>query len=447
MQRPWQPQRLYAYPLMLITLVIICKLPVTEQAFGFSPSFSIREITDERSNWIDINNIHRDGNPSTDILNVNYLSDGNTLNATLWLAAPVNKILNNTNVVKYGMLIDADSSSATGIRGFDYQVEVKWQNGSWTRTFTEWSSSGEARILTEEYNYTGFYGTNSSYVMLYSDLKAMGFPTKYNVVFYAAERNKESSKWIYDFTKVIQIPTAELTLSSIPSSLVMRPGEVADVEIMARAKDLENHLVSLSIQNGSSDIETTLVPNKIQLPSNSLAISNLNIKVLENATIFPSTLHILANASHESNSLPTSLSSRATNLEIPALLKSEDITGSSDLTVTVLPPLTVGEELNNFIASWVTPVSSLSGIAAVTATIAFLIRRNIITSSRLLMKTYKKRIDDVNHTYQNKEESLKHLDEIRMEITEILNKGKIDYKKYRTLTENQDRHIEATNMT
>jgi hypothetical protein len=429
-------------------LLILCKVPITEEAFGSSPSFSVREITDKSSDWIDINNMHRNGDPSTDILKANYLSDGSTLNATLWLAAPVNKILNNTNIVKYGMLISTDPSKATGVRGFDYQVEVRWQNGSWTRTFTQWSSTGEARVLTEhlyKHDYTGFYGPNSSYVILYSDLKAMGFPTKYNVVFYAGERNKESSKWIYDFTNVIQIPTAELTISSIPRSLVMRRGEEKNIEIMTTGKDLGNQLVSLSIQNGTSDIKAALIPEMFLLSSNSLAISNLHLKVSENATINPFTLHILANSSHESKSLPVSLSSTVTSLEIPALLKSENITGSSDLMVTVIPPLTFGGQLDNFVGTWVTPVSGLSSIAAVIVTISFLIRRRIITSSGLLMKTYKKRIDDANHSYKNKEEALQHLDEIRMEINEILNKGKIGYKKYRTLNETIDRHIKETN--
>ena len=71
-----------AYCILLLILALMCKLTVTEQAFGSSPSFSVKEITDKRSNWIDINNTHHNGDPSTDILKVNYLSDGTPSNIT-----------------------------------------------------------------------------------------------------------------------------------------------------------------------------------------------------------------------------------------------------------------------------------------------------------------------------------------------------------------------------
>jgi hypothetical protein len=43
------------------------------------------------------------------IIFVTYLSDGNTLNATLWLPAPFNSIISSDHgVVSYGMFIDAE---------------------------------------------------------------------------------------------------------------------------------------------------------------------------------------------------------------------------------------------------------------------------------------------------------------------------------------------------
>jgi hypothetical protein len=57
MQGQLQLQWLYSYPLILIILAIICNLHITEQAFGFSPAFGVRKITDEMSDWIDINKI------------------------------------------------------------------------------------------------------------------------------------------------------------------------------------------------------------------------------------------------------------------------------------------------------------------------------------------------------------------------------------------------------
>lgn len=99
-----------------------------------SPSFGQQEIKNTPENWkVRSSNGDwipaADGSSNTDILAINYFSDGQFLNATLWLNGPVGNPPNNDNDRAYGMLIDADSNNKTGWEGIDYQVEINGQNG------------------------------------------------------------------------------------------------------------------------------------------------------------------------------------------------------------------------------------------------------------------------------------------------------------------------------
>ena len=64
----------------------MCKLTGFE-ASAISPSFSVQVINDSRNDWIDWTKkypFEKDG--SIDITRADYISNGKTLNATMWLA-------------------------------------------------------------------------------------------------------------------------------------------------------------------------------------------------------------------------------------------------------------------------------------------------------------------------------------------------------------------------
>jgi hypothetical protein len=78
--------------LLVILILFVSHMSPSHHAFATSPSFSYKEIRNEPYSWIDVHK-HRlrdDGDHYTELLNVNYFSDGKTLNATLWLAASFN---------------------------------------------------------------------------------------------------------------------------------------------------------------------------------------------------------------------------------------------------------------------------------------------------------------------------------------------------------------------
>jgi hypothetical protein len=98
-------------------------------------------------------------NNYTDILAVNYFSDGESLKATLWLNAGINDYIdfsfkNPLNKINYGMLIDADSNTETGYRGADYDFYIELSGGNLTAYLYLLSSTGGYRLLDSKIDFT-----------------------------------------------------------------------------------------------------------------------------------------------------------------------------------------------------------------------------------------------------------------------------------------------------
>jgi hypothetical protein len=91
---------------------------------GAPPPFELQELINENHNWVQTygnTESHLRSN-YTDILAVDYISNGKTLNATFWLDSGLKNssaaIFNQPDrKVSYGMLIDADSNTKTGYNG------------------------------------------------------------------------------------------------------------------------------------------------------------------------------------------------------------------------------------------------------------------------------------------------------------------------------------------
>jgi hypothetical protein len=77
--------------LLVILILFVSHMSSSHHAFATSPSFSYKEIRNEPYSWIDVHKHggrRDDGYAYTELLGVNYFSNGKTLNATLWLGAP-----------------------------------------------------------------------------------------------------------------------------------------------------------------------------------------------------------------------------------------------------------------------------------------------------------------------------------------------------------------------
>ena len=123
--------------------------------------------------------------------------------------------------------------------------------------------------------------------------------------------------------------------------------------------------------NEPKGLQLNFIPNQTAIPALSLVTSQLQIKASENVTVRPYTLPIFANLS-----FPTEVQMPGSDGEIMNNSVSANILENSNLTITVLEPLSVSEHLNNLYLAWVSPISGiwtfLAGVGAVVA--PFIIR-------------------------------------------------------------------------
>jgi hypothetical protein len=135
-----------------------------QRSDALSPSFGLQEVVNENRTWVQTygNSSHGLKSAYTDILAVDYISDGKSLNATFWLnSAPKSStisIINQpTRRVAYGFLIDADSNSKTGYGGGDYDYYVEASGGKLSAYLYQLSSMGGYRLIDSEINFTDSY--------------------------------------------------------------------------------------------------------------------------------------------------------------------------------------------------------------------------------------------------------------------------------------------------
>jgi hypothetical protein len=257
---------------LLLSIIILYKPPFFDAALAGSPSFPRQEIRDNTKGWIDFQTFNKVliGDESTDISKVYYLSNGKFLNATLWLVAPFkDKPSNKTEILSYGMLIDADSNYATGVLGIDYRVGVTWNNAtkSWTKVFDELGSLnelgkvGEKTVVSPMPNYTGFFKSGEKYIDLSTDLSELGSPDNYRIIFYAVEK-KQGTPLLADFSTWAYVPPPKFELSTNPD-----PVEVAQGE---------NHTFTIQVKS-TSDNQPLRVENFVgKAPSNHHLIWDFN---------------------------------------------------------------------------------------------------------------------------------------------------------------------------
>lgn len=235
---------------------VLLILIVDKQVFAESPSFSRNEIKDEPKDWINLANgsslidkYSYMGNQIGDISSIDYTSDGKWLNVTFWLYS---KFYNNTlqNIdISYVMYIDSDLNRGTGIEGGDYKIELKWDNRNqqWVRQFSEIEShdpkrgNNEKRLLENIILKSNslFYKDRNRYITLSADLSKMGFPEKYRVLFYTAQKSDS----ILDFTNWIQIPPIRYELSITPDPITLsqdNPSKTVRAQVMPISESLSS---------------------------------------------------------------------------------------------------------------------------------------------------------------------------------------------------------------
>src|SRR5918997_6282260 len=244
--------------LLITTTISYAPMPFFSNVLADSPSFSRQEVGDDERDGININGLagtqtvddYKDPlDDSTDILKITYLSDAKNLNASLWLGGNFTQepAAKGAQAVVYGMLLDIDSNPRTGFQGVDYQLEVQWTNSSkiWNMFLGEYPSVDDAplkdpadylKILDIKQNYTDFFVDNKPYVTLSLPLEEVAFPSEFKAMYYGIVIYN-SSNMVVDLGSWIDIPPADLTISTLPNPVIIRQGEQRNVAVQLKSND------------------------------------------------------------------------------------------------------------------------------------------------------------------------------------------------------------------
>lgn len=362
--------------LLLITTISYAPMPFSK-VLADSPSFSRQEVGDDERDGININghagtqtvDDYKDPlDDSTDILKITYLSDAQHLNASLWLGGNFTKdpAAKGAEAVVYGMLVDVDSNPRTGFQGVDYQLEVQWMNSSkiWNMFLGEYPSVDNAslrdpadylKILDIKQNYTNFFVDNKPYITLSLPLDDVAFPSKFKAMYYGIVIY-DSSNMVVDLGSWIDIPPADLAISTLPNPVIIRQGEQKNVAVQLKSNDgvtsnvasflpIENYSKIDMQPNNMDELEGAAGGTGESTSSSNMGPTTFITKVASDAEIGEYTIPILVNMS--TGSVFPSEFLRLSNFTFSVPTKGNILT-VANLTMTVTEPVSTQEQIKEF---------------------------------------------------------------------------------------------------
>lgn len=342
---------------------------------SLSPSFELQEIINENHHWVQTygnSDMHLKSN-YTDILAVDYISDGKTLNATIWLASGFNNSsgFNSTGnqpfkKLSYGMLIDADSNTKTGYNGADYDFYIESVGGKLSGYLYHLSSTGGFRLIGSKINFTQSFAESTvgpGYVHLDLDLNSINSPSKYNLLFYTAESLKSNE--VRQFTSWVSIPPPSLQITTSPSNIIIRQGE--EQLIPARIKStsgFSNDVVNMTLDDINSansinnNYNTGLGFNSselhVHIQRNQPPLFNIAVPQQTPLGIYTIPLIVtIREPSVATNTKPISINTRGGTVDPEFEISKKYptigyLTKPINLTVTVISPKSISDHFRDF---------------------------------------------------------------------------------------------------
>lgn len=350
------------------------------QAFAASPAFDQNFITDEqisnqRNDWVqtygnDSTHLRSD---YTNLMAVDYFSNGKTLDTTFWLASNFENASTYSQPLKrirYGMLIAIASLPPTsGYNGANYNFYIEAVDGKWSEYLYQLSPTGSYALIDSKINYTEPFADTaigSGYVKLRLDLNSINYPREYGLSFYTAESFKSNE--VRDFTSWIAIPPATIDILTHPENIVIRQGEkhLIPAEIVT---PFSNNVTKITFDNDTdfSSIGLHVSTQRIQPPLFKVEVSP-QTPIGAYTIPFVASILIATTYSTSPTSTPaTATVDTATEVVDPEFQVSKKyptvgyITSPANLTIDVIPPVTVNESFMAFWVTYGTPLVILAG--------------------------------------------------------------------------------------
>jgi hypothetical protein len=335
---------------------------------AISPSFELQELINENHQWVQTygsSESHLKSN-YTDILAVDYTSDGKTLNATFWLSSGsknlTTAIYNQPfRKISYGILIDADSNTKTGYNGADYDFYVESVGGKLSGYLYHLSSTGGYRLIGSEINYSQpVFDPNvlQGSVSLRLDLGSMNYPSNYDLLFYTAESYKSNE--VRQFTNWVSVPPPTLHITTSPSNIVIRQGEEQLIPARIRSTTgFSNDVINITLAgnlNKNYDTESGFNSSEINVAIQRNQPPLFKIAVPQQTPLGIYTIPMIATIREPSLATitkPISINPKGGFVDPEFELSKKYptvgyLTKPINLTVTVIAPSTIADKFKDF---------------------------------------------------------------------------------------------------
>jgi hypothetical protein len=275
--------------------------------------------------------------------------------------------------IRYGVLIAIVSlPQNSGYNGANYNYYVETVNGKWDEYLYQLSSKGTSALLESKTNYTEPFSNPTigpGYVKLRLNLDSINTPSNYGLSFYTAESFKSSE--VRDFTNWVAVPPPVIDILTHPENIVIRQGEkkIIPTEIETA---LSNNVTGIAFEYG-----TNFSSNGLSVSAQRIQPPLFEVEVSPQSPVGVYTVPFEASMLIQTTSSTSPMfNGTVTGIVDPEFQVSKkypttgDIIGKGNLTIEVIPPLTVNEEFMAFWNTYGTPMVILgSGAAGVFATI------------------------------------------------------------------------------
>jgi hypothetical protein len=251
----------------------------------------------------------------------------------------------------------------SGYNGANYNYYIEAVNGKWSEYLYELSSTGARVPIKSKINYTEpFDGPTigPGYVKLRLDLASINYPTKYGLLFYTAESFKSNE--VRNFTTWIAIPPSIIDVLTHPKNIVIRQGEKQLVPAKIETP-FSNNVTRISFDRG-----TAFTSNGLNVFIQGIQPPLFKVEVSPQAPVGIYTVPFVASILVQTTS-PTSpmFNDTATGPVDPEFQVSKKyptigyVTGPANLTIDVIPTITLNETFTAFWGTYGTTLAILAG--------------------------------------------------------------------------------------
>jgi hypothetical protein len=262
----------------------------------------------------------------------------------------------------------------SGYNGANYDFYIEAINGKWSEYLYQLSSTGTRALIYSKLNYTEPFGghiVGPGYVKLRLGLDTIHSPSQYGLAFYTSESFQSNE--VRDFTSWVAVPPHTIDVVTDPKDIVIRQGDERLIPPKI-VTPLSNNVTSIAFDNGTyySSDGLSVFTERIQPP---LFKVNVSPQTPVGVYSIPFVASLLIQTT--SSKLPK-FSDTAIGFVDPEFQVSKKypttgyITGKANLTIDVIPALTVNEQFKAFWGTYGTPLVILvDGGVGATSTFLF----------------------------------------------------------------------------